>query len=174
MSFFKRLFGKGRSDAATAALYAALVAAARRPHWYLEGKVPDTIDGRFEMVAAMLSLALLRLEREGKACAAESALLTETFVRDMDGQLREIGIGDVVVGKHIGKMMSALGGRLGAYRTALQADGDLGVALVRNLYRNEAPERAALDFVGARLRALDAALATMAPTELLAGKWPEA
>src|SRR3546814_2060072 len=61
----------------------------------------------------------------------------------MDGQLREIGIGDIIVGKHIGRMMSMLGGRLGAYRAGL-AEGDLAPALVRNLYRGTAPAPAAL------------------------------
>jgi cytochrome b pre-mRNA-processing protein 3 len=50
------------------------------------------------------------------------ALLTELFVTDMDGQLRESGVGDMVVGKHIGRLMSVLGGRLGAYREALASD----------------------------------------------------
>jgi cytochrome b pre-mRNA-processing protein 3 len=53
--------------------------------------------------------------------ARRGALLTELFVEDMDGQLRESGVGDVVVGKHIGKLMAVLGGRLGALRAALAA-----------------------------------------------------
>lgn len=174
MSFLKRLFGKPEQALRTAPLYAAVVAAARHPGWYVEGAVHDTIDGRFEMVAAMLSLALLRLEREGPAYGSESAELTEAFVTDMDGQLRQLGVGDVVVGKHIGKMMSALGGRLGAYRDGLSDGGDLGAALVRNLYRGEAPVPAALDTVMSRLRAQHAALARLMPEALLAGEWPAA
>src|SRR3546814_9204461 len=69
----------------------------------------------------------------------------------MDGQLREIGIGDIIVGKHIGRMMSMLGGRLGAYRAGL-AEGDLAPALVRNLYRGTAPAPAALAHTRDRLR----------------------
>ena len=80
--------------------------------------VPDTVDGRFDMIAAVLCTVLLRLEREPEGLAT-TAPLTERFVDDMDGQLRQIGIGDIVVGKHIGKMMSMLGGRLGAYRDGL-------------------------------------------------------
>ena len=56
--------------------------------------------------------------------AQESVYLTELFVDDMDGQLREIGIGDIVVGKHIGRLMSMMGGRLGAYRDGLARGGD--------------------------------------------------
>ncbi|WP_204310223.1 ubiquinol-cytochrome C chaperone family protein, partial [Enterobacter cloacae] len=75
-----------------------------------------------------------------------STHLTEVFIDDMDGQLRQIGIGDIVVGKHVGKMMGMLGGRLGAYREALAAGG-FDEALVRNLYRGEAPAPAALAHV---------------------------
>ena len=110
MGFWKRWLGGGAA-AQPDPLYAAIVAQARAPDWYVAGAVPDTIDGRFDMVATVLALVLLRLEAEPAGLAA-SARLTEQFVTDMDGQLREIGIGDVVVGKHMGRMMGALGGRL--------------------------------------------------------------
>ena len=123
-------------------LYDAVVARARRPHWYVEGAVPDTLDGRFDMVAAVLAMVLLRLEGDAEG-AAPVAQLTERFVDDMDAQVRQIGFGDMVVGKHVGLMMGMLGGRLGAYRDGL-AGGDLDAALVRNLYRGQAPDAAAL------------------------------
>jgi len=115
MTFLKRLFGNGQPDPKLklVPLYNQIVAKARAPHWYVEGQVPDSLDGRFDMVATILSLVLLRLE-EGKAYALDMARLTEVFVDDMDGQLREVGIGDMIVGKHIGQIMSAVGGRLGA------------------------------------------------------------
>ena len=119
MQWFAKLFGS--RDEETLPLYTAIIARARAPHWYEAGRVPDSIDGRFDMVATVLAFVLLRLEGDPVA-AGPSAKLTERFVEDMDGQLREIGIGDVVVGKHIGKMMSMLGGRLGAYRDAVTAD----------------------------------------------------
>ena len=80
--------------------------------------MPDTIDGRFDMIAAVTALVLLRLEAEGDAGRAPSVLLAEIFIDDMDASLRQIGIGDYVVGKHVGRMMSALGGRLAAFREA--------------------------------------------------------
>lgn len=137
MSLFKRLLAGNRDNRALIPLYNAIVAAARAPHWYVEGEIPDTMDGRFDMIAALTALVLLRLERDDDA-REESAFLAELFVDDMDGQLRELGIGDVVVGKHIGRMMGALGGRLGAFRDALNADEPLDAAIHRNLYR-EAP-----------------------------------
>lgn len=147
-------------------LYAAIVAEGRQPHWYEAGAVPDTIDGRFDMIAAVMSLVLLRLEQDESAIPF-STQLTEVFIDDMDGQLRQIGIGDIVVGKHVGKMMGMLGGRLGAYREALAADR-LGEALVRNLYRGEAPAAEALAHVEAGLRALRARL-TDTPVATLVG-----
>ncbi|MDG2534378.1 ubiquinol-cytochrome C chaperone family protein [Sphingomonas sp. HITSZ_GF] len=151
MRLLQRLFQA--PDRGTAPrLYAAIVARGREPHWYEAGAVPDTIDGRFDMIAAVMSLVLLRLEQDDAAIPF-STQLTEVFIDDMDGQLRQIGIGDIVVGKHVGKMMGMLGGRLGAYRAAL-ADGTLGEALVRNLYRGEAPAPEALAHVEAGLRTL--------------------
>ncbi|RZF65360.1 ubiquinol-cytochrome C chaperone [Sphingomonas populi] len=160
----------GTRDTEALPLYTAIVARGREPHWYLEGGVPDTIDGRFDMIAGVLTFVLLRLE--GDPDGAETvARVTERFVDDMDGQLRQIGIGDIIVGKHIGKMMSMLGGRIGAYRDALAA-GSLDAALVRNLYRGEAPPEPALHHVAARLYALRDALAEAPTAAIIAGDLP--
>ena len=169
MNLFKRLFAKDDNRAAVRPLYNAMAGAARLTHWYIEGEVPDTIDGRFEMVNALLSVVLIRLEGLGDAAAAPAALLAETFVEDMDGQMRELGMGDVVVGKHIGKMMSALGGRLGAYRAGLEGKASFGEALVRNLYAGSAPSAGALLHVEAELRATFDRLAGRSLGTLLAG-----
>lgn len=170
MGFLKRLFGA--PDRGTAPrLYAAVVARGRAPHWYREGAVPDTIDGRFDMIAAVLSMVLLRLEQEPQGIAPSTAL-AECFIDDMDGQLREIGIGDIVVGKHMGRMMGMVGGRLGAYRAGL-AEGTLGGALVRNLYRGQAPADAALAHVETQLRGFRDALAAMPIETVIAGELPQ-
>jgi len=168
LGWWGRLFGERRDEALP--LYNAVVTRGRAEHWYLAGAVPDTVDGRFDMIAAVLALVLVRLEHE-PAAAALSAHLTERFVDDMDGQLRQMGIGDIVVGKHIGKMMSMLGGRIGAYRDGL-ATGDLAPALVRNLYRGAAPAPAALAQVARDLTALHAALVTTPLDRLVAGDLP--
>ena len=172
MSFLARLFAPSRDRLALRPLYAAIVARAREPAWYRDGGVPDTLEGRFEMVAAVLALVLLRLEAGGEAAAGPAALLAETFIEDMDGTLRELGIGDVVVGKKVGKLMGALGGRLGAFREGLRGAGDFEAAVERNLFRGAPPSEAALGFVSARLRALDAALAGAAVDDLIAGRLP--
>ncbi|MEO8373647.1 MAG: ubiquinol-cytochrome C chaperone family protein [Sphingomonas bacterium] len=168
VQWFAKLFGS--RDEAELPLYIAIIARARAPHWYEAGAVPDSIDGRFDMVAAILAFVLLRFEGDPIA-AAPSAGLTERFVEDMDGQLREIGIGDVVVGKHIGRMMSMLGGRLGAYRDGL-ASGDLDGALTRNLYRGAAPGAEALAHVRESLLEFRDALAAAPMASLIAGELP--
>lgn len=142
-------------------LWHAVVGLSRQPRWYADLGVADTVPGRFDMVSAMISLALLRLERD-PALAPDAALLTELFIEDMDGQLRESGIGDVVVGKHVGRLMSVLGGRLGAYRDALATEDDsaLAEAVQRNVTMvdsaNPAALAAALRTESARFAALDA------------------
>lgn len=171
MSLFKRLFSRQPDPRhQLAPLYAAVVARGREPHWYLDGKVPDTQDGRFDMIAAVLSIVLLRLEKDD--LAQEGVWLTELFVDDMEAQLRQLGVGDVVVGKHIGRMMSALGGRLSAYRPALDKEDGLADALARNLYRGEPVEPAALAHVEQGLQALASAVAAQPAETLLSGKLP--
>lgn len=161
-------FRKSRNEAG--ALYRAAVARAREPHWYLTGGVPDTLDGRFDMIAAVLAMVMLRLEDDPGGAAAATHL-AEAFVDDMDPQLREIGIGDLLVGKHIGRMMGMLGGRLGAYREALAA-GDLAPALVRNLYRSEPCDPVAVAHVAEAMLALRERLANAETLRLIAGELP--
>ncbi|HEX8063521.1 MAG TPA: ubiquinol-cytochrome C chaperone family protein [Allosphingosinicella sp.] len=172
MALLSRLFGERRERAALRPLYDALVAAARAPAWYREGGVPDTLEGRFDMVAAMLSLVLLRLEAEGEDARAESVALTEIFIDDMDGTLRQIGIGDFVVGKHVGRLVGALGGRLGAFREALGGGADLELVVRRNVYRDVPAPDSQIAWVEARLRAIEARLAATPMEPLLAGTFP--
>ena len=160
----------GRRNEEALPLYNAVVARAREPHWYLGGQVPDTVDGRFDMIAAILGFVVLRLEQDEPG-APLSAVLTERFVDDMDGQLRELGVGDVVVGKHIGKMMGMLGGRLGAYRGGLAGAG-IDAALVRNLYRGAAPDPAALAHVRDGLLAFRESLGATPIAALAEGALP--
>lgn len=170
--FIKRLFARNEGRDALSPLYRAVIAEARQPAWYLDGKVADTKDGRFEMVAAITALAILRLDAEGEPGRVPAVMLTEIFVDDMDGQLRQEGVGDIVVGKHIGKMMAALGGRMEAYKQGLES-GDLDAALIRNLYRTENPGSAALAFASRQLHDLWARLCATPLDALLAGTLTE-
>jgi len=157
--FSLRKMFKSRPDPREARrpLWNAVVGAARAPHWYTQGTVPDTLDGRFDMVSLVMALVLHRID-EDPAHKLAGVELTELFVNDMDGQMRQIGFGDMVVGKQIGRMVGALGGRLRAYRAADGSD-ELRAALVRNLWRGNEPVEAGLAHVMAEVAALRAALA---------------
>ena len=171
MSIIQRIFGETGQRAPLQPLYDAIVAKGRDPVWYRDGRVPDTLDGRFDMIAAILSLVLLRLETEGEGAKGPSVLLTEIFIDDMDGTLRQLGIGDYVVGKHVGRMMSEVGGRLTAFRTG-RAGGSLAEAVTRNIFHESPPSAEAAGFVTTGLERLAAALDTMPADEVLAGRLP--
>ena len=165
MFSFRKLF-RARPDPREALrpLWGAVVHAARAPHWYREGGVPDTLDGRFDMIGLVMALVLHRIDAD-PAHKLAGVQLTELFVDDMDGQMRQIGFGDMVVGKQIGRMVGALGGRLGAYRAPDGSD-ELKAALVRNLWRGQPPAEAALAHVAAEVAALRRALDAM-PVDIL-------
>lgn len=146
-------------------LWHRIVEIAREKDWYARFGVADTVAGRFDMITAVLAIVLIRMEREPEL-VEPSVRLAELFVDDMDGQLREAGIGDVVVGKHIGRLMSTLGGRLGAYRTGL-ADGDMASPVSRNVSSNESADPKGL---ADALVAFDTALREIEGQALLAGQ----
>jgi len=158
----------GRRVPPADALYRGVVALAREPGWYEAGEVPDTIDGRFDTVALVTALVMLRLEREGDPQWPVD--ITERFIADMDGSLRQMGIGDPTVGKQVGHMVSALGGRLGAYRDALAGSAPLGEALERNLYRGTAATPDAVAWTEARVRQLAARLDGLGTDRLREGR----
>lgn len=173
MSFLSRIFQKTDERGALAPLYGEVVASGRDPVWYREGRVPDTIDGRFDMIAAVLTLLLLRLEQEGEAAGRASVMLAELFIADMEGSIRQIGIGDLMVGKNVGKMMSALGGRLTAFRTAIAEGRGLDAPVRRNIFHDSPPDEACVGAVAARLDRLRRALADTPLDALLAGTMPK-
>jgi cytochrome b pre-mRNA-processing protein 3 len=134
MNLFQRFFATSRDPRdELRPLWARIVTTARDPQWYRDCGVADTLEGRFDMVSTALAFTMLRMERE-PALAARTAPLTEIFVEEMDGQLRQTGVGDLMVGKQIGKLMATLGGRVGAYRAALAVGAaELEQAVHRNI-----------------------------------------
>lgn len=115
--------------------YEAIVAAARHPAFYASWGVADTLDGRFDMIALHTYLVLDRLK--GAAPRFRQALVDE-FFRDMDRSLRELGVGDLSVGKKVRKMAEVFYGRVAAYDAALAGgEGDLVSALTRNVFPGE-------------------------------------
>ena len=175
MSFISRLLGTAPDPReAIRPLWHRVVELAREPSFYADCKVADTVGGRFDLITAILCTVMVRIEASNMR--AESALLAELFVEDMDGQLREFGVNDVVVGKRIGKLMSVLGGRLGAYRSALVAkDRDRLIgAVTRNVtFAEGADEAASAAGVADKLLALSERLSGRSDEDLIkaSGIW---
>lgn len=168
MGLLARLLGRqGDDNAHVRPLWHAVVARARDPRLYAQCGVADSVAGRFDAITLVLSLVLLRMEKDPQL-APHAGRLTELFVSDMDGQLRESGVGDLVVGKHIGKQMMVLGGRLGALRDALAQTDD--AALLAAIDRNVTlVDRADPALLATELRNLAAQFAARDATAIMAG-----
>jgi cytochrome b pre-mRNA-processing protein 3 len=147
------------------ALYFAIVAAARQPKFYAEMGVPDTVDGRFDMIVLHLYLVLDRLRPE---FLEFRQALTELFFTDMDRSIREMGAGDLSVSKKIRRMAEAFGGRVTAYEEArAKGRAEMEEALTRNVYAGQAGEVSALcDWMEKAVLAL----ASQEPDKIVAGQ----
>lgn len=123
---------------AAAGLYQAVVAQSRDPRFYTELGVSDTLDGRFDLVSMHVFLIIARLRQEKGGCKLGQALFDCMF-RSMDDTLREIGVGDLSVPKHMHKMMKAFNGRAHTYFAAINDNNfeSLEQAVIRNIYRTE-------------------------------------
>lgn len=165
--------GQRRQQQTSEILYGNAVEMAREPAFFAEHGVADTVDGRFDALALVVSLVMRRLTSCGDAGAVLSQELFDTMFADMDLSLREMGAGDIGVAKRVRVMAEAFMGRLHAYTSALDdADREaLGAALKRNLLRGEGEASDALiDFVFV----LEAKMAGMDSEALLAGRFEEA
>ena len=135
------LFGEPPVQVAARRLYSQAVDRARQPEFYLRRGVPDTPDGRFDMVVLHVVLVMRRLKRNHDQAAETAQALFDLMFADMDQNLREMGVGDVGVGPRVKAMAKGFFGRLAAYDLALTAEDDsaLCAALRRNLYRKCLP-----------------------------------
>tara|TARA_B100000686_G_C16720965_1_gene934927 strand:+ start:1096 stop:1638 length:543 start_codon:yes stop_codon:yes gene_type:complete len=125
---------KAESEAARR-LYEQVVTAARSPSFYTNGGVPDTVDGRFEMLVLHTYLVVDRLMSGDDASKRIAQYLFDTMITDMDRSLREMGVGDLSVGKKVKAMAEAYYGRSKAYAAALGADElQLAAAIRRNIF----------------------------------------
>jgi len=169
------------------ALYGMIVAQARSPTFYADYSVPDTVQGRFDLIVLHLVLVLARLGRDheprprpgrhaepGRGRSLERALgqgLFDAFCRDLDANLREMGVGDLAVPREMRRFGEAFYGRQAAYGEALAAadDRELEKALARNIF-----EAAGIDDRAARLaryaRAAAKLLDTVEEDALVAGQ----
>ena len=165
-----RLFGRGRQEEAANALYGAIVAQARQPEFYRAGGVQDTVDGRFDLLALHVFLVLHRLRADGAPSAALGQALFDRMFADMDQSLREMGVGDLSVGRKVRAMAQALMGRIAAYEPGLDDPAQLAAALERNLYRGKPVEAAARDRVARYVAAAARTLVGQATAALAQGQ----
>jgi len=146
---FARFFAAGAEKKNAYRIYQALVTQARSSRFYADWGVPDTVEGRFDMILLHLFLVDSRLEKDGVAFVRLRRFIQEVLVSDMDRSFRELGVGDMSVGKEMKKVGAALMGRKAAYSaafTAEQSSKAVAQAVQKNIYRGE--EHTALgDFV---------------------------
>lgn len=169
MAFFG-LFGRRRYERTGFTLYSVAVSAARAPVFYTTLGVPDTLDGRFDMVALHASVLIRRLRSLPAPGPAIAQAVFDAMFSDMDTSLRELGVGDMTVARNVRAMWEAFHGRAMAYEAAMDnTDPDaLPAALHRNVWRGaDAPGAAELAQLTRNLiQALDATPAD----DLLAGR----
>ena len=152
-------------------LYAAVVAETRRPHWYRNAQVPDTLDGRFSVLTTLLALTDIRLERGGNEAGALGPRLTEAFITDMDAQMREAGFNDPSLGKQVRTMVGALASRVDWWRRARAGELDWSEAVRLSVYRDEPPQsEAAMTYSSESLRRFNEGLGGVSDRDLVEGQ----
>ena len=156
---------------AAAALYGHIVAQARQPAFYRDGGVPDTVDGRFEMILLHTYVVLRRLRDKKLGHPDLAQKLFDRLFDDMDRSLREMGTGDLRVGSRVKEMAEAFYGRIRAYDIGLDDDPvSLNDALLRNLFRDPAIEEKHVERLAAYLRQEVLASHAWELTALLSGR----
>jgi len=163
------LFRKNTETESVYAVYSAIVAQSRQPLFYAEWSVPDTVTGRFDMISVHLALLFRRLRGGDQGQRDFAQAVFDLFFKDMDRQLREMGVTDIGVPKKIQKMGNLFYGLLAAINQALDA-GDreaLAAVLTRNVFGEVETQGAArlADYV----LALDADLAAQPVAAIRAG-----
>lgn len=156
------LFARKPHERAGFELYSAAVGLARQPYFFAELGVPDTLDGRFDLVSLHVALLIRRLRRDADPAGPRLAqAVFDAMFADMDVNLREMGVGDLVVGKRVKSMWEAFHGRAAAYESALDAEDAamLAESLTRNVWRGEAPPPGAAESLARHAMAMAALLA---------------
>ncbi len=171
-------FSRNPHESAARELYEAVVAQARRPEFYRDFAVPDSVVGRFEMLLLHSFLVFHRLKRQGEEAKAFGQTLFDIMIFHLDQSIRVSGVGDLKVGPRLKAMGQAFYGRSQAYETALDSGGetDLEEALARNVYgscREQAhpvPSQADYAALASYLRRAVESLAAQPLSELMTGR----
>jgi cytochrome b pre-mRNA-processing protein 3 len=156
--------------AAARAVYAALLARARQPWFYVQAGAPDSFDGRFDLLLLHVFFVVSRLLGEGTSGQAFNQALFDVTFADMDQTLREMGIGDMGVPKHMRRMMKAFNGRMQIYRAALSDDQKFAAALKRNVYGGVDVPAPSLTALMAYSRRVLASLAAQDAAQIMRGE----
>ena len=151
-------------------LFDRVVEEARRPHWYLQGQVPDTLEGRFAMLATLCALAIVRIESEEDS-ARRSAAFTERFVEAMDAEHRQMGMNDPALGKRVRKLVSALARRAGEWRQAIAGEMEWKAVTLSSVYRNEGSSPDAVSYTAGALQEIWHRLERASNEELAEGQF---
>jgi cytochrome b pre-mRNA-processing protein 3 len=168
----RSLFRRSTRSAAVHDAYAVVVQQARDSRFFGELEVPDTVDGRFEMVALHAFLVLRRLKGGSRETSDFGQALFDVMFEDMDVSLREMGAGDMGVGKRVKAMVQAFYGRVAAYEAGLANGSDaLEEALRRNVYRGVEPGDASVRALAGYIDRQDRHLSTVAPDDIVAGRY---
>jgi cytochrome b pre-mRNA-processing protein 3 len=155
-----RLFRPRKDQTHVRAIYAAIVAQARQPVFYAELGVPDTLEGRYDMLMLHAFLYMRRLKDEAEPAKSVAQEVFDLMFADMDRSLRELGVGDLTVPKKIKNMAQAFYGRAAAYDAALAKPGpDLAAAVGRNVFGGDAPAASGVAAVADYMRGAVKALA---------------
>ena len=150
------------------AIYGMIVTQAREPLFYRDLGVPDTVNGRFDLLVLHLWLVLRRLRAEGAVGLSQA--LFDRFCNDMDDNLREMGVGDLTVPKRMRAFGEAFYGRTAAYDLALEAGEEpLAQALCKNILNGEGIENARR--LALYAKAVIASLTGQDEAALLAASW---
>lgn len=157
-------------------LYLSIVAQARHPVFYRDWAVADSVDGRFEMLVLHLVLVIERLRADDKTISAAGQGVFDFFLKDMDRNLREMGVGDLSVGKRMKKIGKAVYGRFDAFAQPM-AERDLqklADAMNRNVFAGD-PHPDEANRLAAYALETAARLASQATSDIEAGRvdWPE-
>lgn len=167
-SLFKR---KETQPTPVEAIYAALVQKARDPKFYVAYAVPDTVDGRFDMIVIHAMLVMRRLREVPAEVNKTGMKLFDLMFLDMDRSLREMGVGDMSVGKHVKRMAKAFYGRAATYEIGMDGKPeDLNLAISENLYRHGQPPVGTIEGIASYLRRASEHLAGQPVAEIAAGK----
>ena len=165
-----RLFRQRPAYAAGEALYRAAAAKARDPAFYVAARAPDTVEGRFELYMIHVVLLVLRLRGEGSRAQETSQVMFDAFLRGLDDALREMGVGDLSVGKKMRRLGEAFYGRAKAYAEAVDDPAELRALVRRTLYGEGNEGDAGVGVVAAYVARAHGALAAQPLDALLAGE----